>query len=134
MPRCNFRRTLGPRKPQRKIRRQSKRAKTSRESITSGLKSVIVRGIKSVLSVLPFGSITVATANFLFKSIGWSDTVVSTSSATKAISEMDVKIYGVCGMFKVQPRSFSSGLPGLRANYDDSVASGTHLRTNYSQR
>lgn len=62
-----------------------------------------MQDIKSVLGILPFGSVTVPTADFLFKSLGWSETVVPSVAAGKALTQMDVKIYGLSGVFKIQP-------------------------------
>lgn len=96
--------------PKQQTKRRTRRRGTKR-SANNGQRSgqtfgsLVCKGIRSVLGVLPNAGITTSIADYIFKAMGW------TSDKTKvqvgqALEYKDVIITGLCGAFELSPASF----------------------------
>lgn len=73
--------------------------KRRRQPAPAKLGTILHKGIRSILSVLPGSSLTTKAADLIFRSLGWSDNLISSSGQVTA----DVRFTGLTTTFRITP-------------------------------
>lgn len=79
--------------------RKSSAVATSKSSRSSGLGSILHKGVRSILSLLPGSSFTTKAADFLFSSLGWSEN----GRISDGVFAGDVYFNGLFAIFYLTP-------------------------------
>lgn len=106
---------LPTRRAKRKPIRVTRRRRAQQSTSSTGHASLIARGVRTLLSVLPGSKLTTGIADFAFKSLGYSTVMLPIDANTSTI-KADLSVTGVTALFHLALKDllFDSFTHGVR--------------------